>query len=59
MLGTHSRIGTIVVSCAFVGFCLALLNLGERPRFDRVAFEAMLFAPLVVWLLGRRSRLRR
>jgi hypothetical protein len=46
------------LSAAFGGFLL-IADLAETPELERRYLELALFAPLVVWLVTGRLRLRR
>ena len=58
-VGVMNRIMGLIVLSALAGCFLLIADLGERPRFDRVAIELALLAPLPLWFLGRRLRLPR
>ena len=52
------RLGLFAILCAIAGCGLVILDLAETPRvFENLVWELALFAPIVVWLAGRRLRL--
>ena len=56
MIASCSRIAAILFALA--GCFLLIVNLGEPPRPERIIAEILMFAPLLVWLLGRQLHFR-
>ena len=58
MSHSRSRKNAIAILCAVVGTVLAIMNLGERAHFARLATEVFLFLPLFYSYLGLRIGVR-
>ncbi|MFL6726089.1 MAG: hypothetical protein ACJ8FS_06205 [Sphingomicrobium sp.] len=59
MPGSGSRIVGLAALCALAGCFLLIVDLGEKPRLDRIALEVLLLAPLALWFVRRRLHLKR
>src|SRR5690348_1308426 len=52
------RLGMFAILCAIAGGCLVLLDVATTPLdFENGRVELAFFAPLLIWLVGRRMAL--